>query len=303
MSMSGATGGGMATPMAGNYDESGNFVNMAPRPITGAGKPTATGMPPPVGANPVPQGVQQPNVYDQSANWLTQSGGMGGAAAGGAMNLMQGQAMPDQIGQGMSQYQNAFNNQVVGNYSQDLYNQTQQQLAGVGAQANAAGAFGGARHGLVEGEVYDNAQDNFSQFSGNLRRQGFMDAGNFANSDIQNRMQGQNMNQQGQMAGMNGMLGAAGQMRDLSKTGFNIGSSIGQQQAQQGLMGQMLNQQVMDGSQNMFNDFVNQPTNSTGFLAGVGGASPLANNQTRTDQSTPGLMDWFSTGMQAIPFI
>ena len=231
-------------------------------------------------------------IYGQSADLFNQAQAWNTAAAG----TFAGGSQAGPIFNGMGNYQNAFDNQVVNNYGQDLYDQTQRQLTGVGAEANAAGAFGGSRHGLVEGQVYDASQRNFSDFSSNLRRQGFMDAGMFSNMDIQNQMQGQ-------FGAAQGMLGAAGQMGDLSKTGFNMGSSIGQQQWQQGLMGQMMNQNLMDGSRGMINDYVDQPMSSTGFLSGLGAGSPLNNNTTTMNTSTPGMMDWLGMGSQLIPFI
>lgn len=273
-----AKGGNTQDDYVSAYPTSPNTATAAPTvPTTNPQTGTA------VAPLPAPSGT---GIYGQSADWLNQSGAWNAAAG------MATAAGAQPIYEGMPNYQNVFDNAVVNAYGDDLYNQTQRQLMGVGADANSAGAFGGSRHGLVEGQVYDAAQRNFSDFSSNLRRQGFLDAGNFANMDIQNML-----NSGGSM------LDVANAFNNLSQTGFNMGTSIGQQQWQQGLLAQMMNQNLLDDQQAQFNEYVNAPATSVGLLSGVGSASPLGNTGTTDATTTPGLYDYLSMGAQLVPFI
>ena len=88
----------------------------------------------------------------------------------------------------LNSYMNPYDESVISGLQRDAM--TGQQMASneLGAQATAAGAFGGSRHGVAEGVMASGIQNNLnSQISG-LRQGGFQNAQQMALSDIGNRM-------------------------------------------------------------------------------------------------------------------
>jgi len=73
------------------------------------------------------------------------------AAAGGLQQAMQGtqQAMQGPLNVGA--YANPYTSAVIDRTQQDIERQRQMAMNTLGAQATAAGAFGGSRQGVAEG--------------------------------------------------------------------------------------------------------------------------------------------------------
>jgi hypothetical protein len=88
-------------------------------------------------------------------------------------------------------------------------------------QAQAAGAFGGSRQGLVEAQTNEAAQRQAGQLSANLYSQGFTQAQQAAQQDIATRMQAALANQQ---AGIQG----AGVRMDAGRIGGLLAQQAGQ---------------------------------------------------------------------------
>jgi hypothetical protein len=105
----------------------------------------------------------------------------------------------------MQQYMNPYQQQVIDAAMGDMNRQRQMMLQGVGDQAQAAGAFGGSRHGVAEAETNRGAMDAMSRTIAGLRQQGYDQASGLAMQDIMNQMAGQGLNLQA--AGMMGDLG------------------------------------------------------------------------------------------------
>lgn len=164
------------------------------------------------------------NVYDQSAGALQQAGagalqagnmyatgtGDTGQNAINSLNLAGGmlsdpnygfasaggynpadyqafmQANAPAIHSQMSKYYNPYTSEVINNASSDINRMLKTQLGNVGASADAAGAFGGARHGLVEAETNRAAMDTLANTSAGLRSNMFNTAAGLAGQDISN---------------------------------------------------------------------------------------------------------------------
>lgn len=93
----------------------------------------------------------------------------------------------------LSQYQNPYTSEVIDRTVGDM-NRTRQMVNNdIGAQATAAGAFGGSRHGLVEAENNRNFADRTANVSAGLRDQGYRTALGAAQFDIGNNMASQGM--------------------------------------------------------------------------------------------------------------
>lgn len=226
--------------------------------------------------NPVP-GARAPgqptNVFDQSAQAL-------GTATQAATQATQFQ--PQSLAStNLTPYQDPFQQQVIDTTLADIERQRQIAVNETGAAASGAGAFGGTRHGVVEAETNRAALDASAAASAQLGSQGFLNAQQAAQQDIANQLAAQQLG-----------LSAAGQLGTLSNLGFGMGTSIGQQQLQQGTMQQALAQQLIDDAQGQFQGFIGSPANALQLPLQALGVVPYGQTQTQTQN--PGVVDYAS---------
>jgi len=194
-----------------------------------------------------PAQVQQPsNVYGQAAQQYNM------AAAG------------PNIGQFMNPYtQNVVNRSIadIGSAQQSAMNQ-------LGAQASAAGAFGGSRHGVAEAQTNAGFIKQIGDTTANLNQQGF------------NTALGAAQNQQGIQS-------------NLANQGFNFGQQIGQTQMQQGTGQQAMIQSLIDAAKGQYAGYTGAPMQSlTAPLAALGAAN--MGQSTTTQSQKPGLFNYMS---------
>lgn len=285
---------------------------------------------PPSTAQPsvMPAAPAQPNIFQQSAG-----------AYGNAINAANAAAayQPQRVGTtfgydpqqvaaqaalgGIQQYFNPYEQQVVQGSMNDLERQRMQQMAQMGAQATAARAFGGSRQGVAQALTNEAFAQQGGQLASQLRAQGFQTALGASQQDVANQLQaalanqgatsratefGQSTGLQAQQANQNAglnaaqlRLSAAGQLGNLSQTGFNMGNTITQQQMQQGAIQQAMNQALIDATKGQYTNFTNAPQNSLAtILAGLGGAN--MGQQTTTDKNNPGLFNYLALGLGAL---
>ena len=230
-------------------------------------------------------------------------------ATAGVSSLMNANLVP---------YQNQFRQQVTNRTLTGLERQRQMATNDIGADATAAGAFGGSRHGIAEAETNRGFASAGADALANLNSQGYENAVQGAQYDIGNRMatgqfnansqnQGRqfnaNQNLQSQFANQNAglnangqQLQAGGQLGSLANLGFGMGQQINGQQQQQGQQQQSLQQMLMNAGRGQFNGFTGSPNASLqSLLAGIGGANM---GQGATTQSNrPGLLQLLSLGL------
>ena len=292
-------GGGQITPNSGG-------------PITpsSGGKGGTTGTAPSVG-QPT-QGGYAPLSAQGNFN-------VNEAAAGGLQQAMQGtqQAMgfqPQQVGvagynpaqiagQDLGAYTNPYESQVVQQSLDDLERTRLMQQNQLGAQASAAGAFGGSRQGIAEAETNRAFADQAARTASGLRQAGFDNAQQLAGQDVnftnqagQYNAAAQNaammVNQQAQMQANQQRLGAASQLGQLGQQAFNTGQTIQNNQFQQGLVQQGLQQALIDAARGQYAGCTGSPAASLNApLAALGVAGPNSGSTT-TATANPGLFDY-----------
>jgi hypothetical protein len=140
------------------------------------------------------------------------------------------------------QYMDPYQEEVIGNVQRDILRQAQMQEQNLGAQGVAAGAYGGARQGVMQAELGRAAGEQLAKTTAGLRSAGYQQAiqqSQQAFADQQRRMQSgaQLFGQLGQGLGSLGMQQAAlgeaaqtGQQRDINAL-LSLGG-LQQQQAQ-----------------------------------------------------------------------
>jgi hypothetical protein len=214
----------------------------------------------------------------------------------------------------VDQFNNPYQQQVVDTVQQDIERQRQMAMNNIGAQAQAAGAFGGSRQGVAEGVT--NAE--FGRMAANalapLRMQGYNTSvanamadrsarlgaagqlGNLANTTLGNAFTDRSQQlgaagQQGNLA--NTMLGnvfnargqqmgAAGQLSNMANQAFNTGRTINQDMANQGLLQQSLQQALIDAARGDFANYGQAPMNSLNAPIAALGAARYPTSTTST---------------------
>ena|SRR6056297_3222115 len=194
------------------------------------------------------------NVYQQSA----------GAYQGALQNTT-----PGGFGARTAANMNPFQQQVTNRTMQDMERQRQMTMNDLGAQATAANAFGGSRHGVAEAETNAGYGRAFGDMSANMNMQNFNNAQNLS------MQQG---NQLSQLAGQ----------------GFGMGNSITQQQLAQGTMLQGVNQAIIDAARGQWQGYAGAPGQSLQYPLAAIGSIPY--DQTSTTENQPGLFNYLSLG-------
>lgn len=223
-------------------------------------------------------GGQSQNIYQQASQGLTQAG-TGTAQAMGYSPM----AVSAPTGRQMQQYMNPYESQVVQQSLGDLERSRQMAQNVGGAQATAAGAFGGSRHGIAEAETNRAFAEQAAQTASGLRQAGYGSAQQLARAaDL--------ANQQAQLSGAQFRLGAAQQLGGLSNLGFGMGRQIQQDMSTQGAMQQALQQQLINAAKGQYAGYTGAPAQSLTYMGQALGTTPYSQTQT----TTPGLLDYIA---------
>ena len=143
----------------------------------------------------------------------------------------------------LSQYTNPFEAQVVQQSLSDLERARQMQQNVQGAQAQAAGAFGGSRQAIAEAETNRAFAEQAARTAAGLRQAGFTQAQQAAQADIASRMQADLANQRAalQAGTTTAQLGQQAQLAN-QRTGLQAATTT----AQLGQQAQMANQAALN---------------------------------------------------------
>ena len=191
----------------------------------------------------------------------------------------------------LQQYTNPYENQVVNQSLEDIERSRLMQQNVGGAQAGAANAFGGSRHGIAEAETNRAFADQSARTASGLRMSGYQNA-----QDMERQAQMQN--QQAGLSGAQQRLSAGQQLGNLSNLGFGMGQQVQSRMDQQGAMQQALNQQVINAGKNQYAGYTGAPAQSLQYLLQAVGGAPAVGNT--TNEKNAGLFDYLSLGLGAL---
>ena len=125
-----------------------------------------------------------------------QSQGYDAARAAQQAALTADQVRAGQIaGTDLGAYTNPYESQVIQQSLSDLERSRLMQQNQLGAQASAAGAFGGSRQGIAEAETNRAFADQAARTASGLRQAGYQQAQQLAGQDIATQMQAALANQ------------------------------------------------------------------------------------------------------------
>ena len=228
-------------------------------------------------------GIPQ-NIYQQANTGITKAGQA--AMTGTQFSPM---AITAPTAATMSQYSNPYETGVINTNLADIERSRLLAQNNMGAQATAANAFGGSRHGIAEAETNRGFADRAAAMSGQLRQQGY-------NTSQQMARQAQMQNQQAQLQGQQQRMGAASQLGTLSNLGFGMGQQIDAQMQNQGLQQQAVQQAVIDAAKQRYAAYVAQPNQALNMPLQALGAAPYNTSTNQTEGYSPGLFDYLTLG-------
>ena len=197
------------------------------------------------------------------------------AAAGALQQAMQGTQGAMQGPLAVGQFMNPYTQNVINRTQMDIMRQQQMAQNQLGAQATAARAFGGSRQGVAEGVLAGEYGRMAGDIAAQQRQAGYTQALDAAMRDRAAR------------------LGAASQMGTLGQQAFGIGQTIQQQQAQQGLLQQAMQQQLIDAARRQYAGYTGAPAAALQAPLAALGAAPKP--QTTTESAQPGLYQGLQT--------
>jgi hypothetical protein len=228
-------------------------------------------------------GIPQ-NIYQQANTGITKAGQA--AMTGTQFSPM---AITAPSAATMNQYSNPYETGVINQNLADIERSRLLAQNNMGAQATAANAFGGSRHGIAESETNRGFADRAAAMSGQLRQQGY-------NTSQQMARQAQMQNQQAQLQGQQQRMGAANQLGNLANLGFGMGQQIDAQMQNQGLQQQAVQQAVIDAAKARYAGYTAQPNQSLNMPLQALGAAPYNTNATESSTYSPGLFDYLTLG-------
>ena len=243
-----------------------------------------------IGANPQQQGQVMPkqgfNVNQAAAQGIQQ-------AQQGASNEMGYRPMaigaPSQAN--LQQYTNPYESQVVQQSLGDLERSRLMTQNAGDAQAGAANAFGGSRHGIAAAETNRGFADQAARTASGLRMGGYQNAQDMAR-------QASMQNQQAGLQGSQQRLQAGSQLGNLSNLGFGMGQTIQGNMDRQGLQQQAMNQQLINDAKGQYAGYTGAPANSLQYLLQAVGQAPAVGSQ-KTGYDA-GIFDYLQLGLGAM---
>ena len=166
------------------------------------------------GYNPAMVGAQNVGAQNVNTQYGYNPAMVGAQNVGTQFGYNPNTVQADTAASAMGAYNNPYTQQVIDSSMGDLERQRQMQQRTMGAQATAAGAFGGSRQGIAEAETNRAYAEKGGQLAAQLRQQGFTMALGAGQQDVANRLNAgiANQNATGRAAEFGQQLGLQGQM-------------------------------------------------------------------------------------------
>lgn len=251
------------------------------------------------------------NVFGQAQQYQTEAGDVYRRMADFQAPTVQavGQTQAPTLAQtDISQYMSPYTEQVIQRGEADIARQREQALNALGAQATRAGAFGGARFGLAEGQTYGDYGRMAADMAAQQRQQAFNQAMQSAQYDVTAqrsaaeqaaaREQAARMaNLQSAFTGLGYQQSGASGLSGLGQTMFGQGMRGLEQQQRAAALAQQQQQQMLDAARMQTLANLGYPGQALQTGTGILGGLPF-NRQTQS--GTPGLFDILS-GIGSIP--
>lgn len=210
---------------------------------------------------PLPNEVTSQNPYETASSLM-----------GGARDTLTGIANGGAL-ENINAYLNPYYEQVVQSAMSRMDITRDKGLTSIGDAAAASGAFGGSRHGVMEGEFLGQDQLNRAQLEAEMMSRGFTEASSGLRSDLFNSASG---------------------MQNLGSQYYGIGNDVADRQGAAGDKQHQLLMALLQGSQGDYESMVQSPYETIDLFNALLGNDPRRASGTTTQSSTPGLFDYLS---------
>ena len=206
---------------------------------------------------------------------------MGGAS--GVMGYNPQQVQSQSFLQGdIGAYMSPYTQQVEQQAMRQLDDQRLRSLNQTADNATAAGAFGGSRHGVMEGVVNAETAKQAGLMSAQLRDQAYRQGLTAMESDFGRNMQAQGMNQQAGLQGAGLNLQGAAAMGDLPNLGQDAYlKGIGAAQGAGNFL-QSMDQLNLDTDQQRYNELRGYPLEQLDIQLNALGMTPYGSSSSQT---------------------
>lgn len=178
----------------------------------------------------------------------------------------------------INEYLNPYYQQVIDAALGRLDRQYDQTMGRIGDAAIGAGAFGGDRHGIVEGTATSDYLRDAGELTSSMMAQNFESSADRAYRD--------------QVTSAQGLTQLGGQY-------FGVGNTIMQNQAQQGAQQRQFLDELLTQGNTQFENYMSQPYKLIDMMNALLSSDVRRGQGQTTEQSTPGLFDYLALGMQA----
>lgn len=231
-------------------------------------------------------GTEPTSMFDTSLDFMKRSAEGTEALASYTPETVTAGTLP---GVDISQYMDPYTQQVIDTSLSDLERQRLIQQQGIGAQAQAAGAFGGSRMGIQEAMTNEAFARQAGTLAAGLRSAGFTQAQNLAQTDLARQLQADQLNQAAGLSGAQFQLGAYNQLGGMGLTGYNLANQqmnqfMANEAMKQGLQTNLYGQEVGQAT-----GFFGQPVQSLPYVSAALGSTTMP--QTTSQSYSPGTFD------------
>lgn len=243
------------------------------------------------------QGERVAGINQTQQSALDAAGGMIGrtdpafqtamSGAGNVMGYNPQQVQAQSFLQGnIGQYMSPYTSQVENAAIQQLDDQRMRSLNQAADNAKAAGAFGGSRHGVMEGVVNTETAKQAGMLSAQLRDQAYRQGMAAMESDFGRNMQAQGMNQAAGLQGAGLNLQAAGTYGDLARVGTDTAlKELGAAQGA-GNFQQSMAQLGLDTDMQRYNELRGYPLEQLDIRLNALGMTPYGSTSSTTSPSS-----------------
>jgi hypothetical protein len=187
----------------------------------------------------------------------------------------------------MQQYMSPYTEQVIERGQADIMRQQQQGMNQLGAQATAAKAFGGSRHGVAEGVAAGEYGRLAGDFAAQQREKAYQQALGAAQYDIGQQQQRALADQQAALTGAGIQQTAAGGLAGLGGQAFGMGQATQAAVGEQAQFQRKMQQQLLDLAKQQYMGQTGAPLAGLGALSQILGGTPYGKSTTTSQPFNP----------------
>lgn len=176
-------------------------------------------------------------------------------------------------GKNLDPYMNPYISSVIDANAADQQNAYGQQYNQMASQAQAAGAFGGSRFGVAQGQLAADSVRNQALLSAQLRSQGFDNAAQLLGQDVDRQNWATGVNQQTALANQSADIQGAGLRSNaaglLGNLAGNYQNSLGVDASQTAMAGEMQDRRAQQQLDVGYGDYIDRTRTYPAFQMGL----------------------------------